>query len=153
MSILKKIAWNFNDTDYQTSDDFNKDISQYQLDIMKERASWNPDEIVVNNPEVGIVYMYWVSEGDPVFDGETKLGDEDEEDDEEEEYDEDEQREVAAKFKADNGKHFTALELLHKLHQRLRHRNLGDHTFFEGLSFFNDSEKRNPPVYYLRCGS
>lgn len=147
MTLLPQIAWAFNSNDYATPEAFSKAISGYQQRIMKERACWEPGEIVISHPSVRIAYEYYTTGHNELFD------DEEGEEDTEEEEGEEEQRNVVLTLKADNGQYITALELLYKLHQRLRQRELGDHIFFEGLSCFNDSEKMSPPLYYLNCGS
>lgn len=147
MTLLKDIAWAFNSKDYDTLSGFNTAVSAYNQKIMKERDNWHPEQIVVDSPKVSIAYEYYVTDHDTRF--------ADEEIETEEIYDEQEdgEQEVVVTFTADNGSSFTALELLYKLHQRLRVRELGDHIFFEGLGSFNDSDQNNPPLYYLNCGS
>lgn len=141
MRKLANIAWRFDRTDYPTSAEFDQDISDYQAAILEEQACWNPAEVVVDHPAVEIAYEYWVTSEEAVFADEMVI------------HDWKEQKEVTATFTADNGKYFTALEMLYKLHQRLRHRELGDHIFFEGLAAEGDSDKQEPPLFYLRCGS
>jgi hypothetical protein len=148
MEILNQIAWNFTNTDYISIDEFNKDIKEYQDTIMGDEAYWNPEDVVVDSPEVHVFYEYWETGEDPVFEDEKDVTESIESD---EEYDEPDQKEVIVTFKADNGTNFTALELMYKLHQRLRQRDLGDHTFFEGLSLEEDEEVQ--PLFYLNCGS
>lgn len=174
MELLDNIAWAFTDTDYPTQEIFSQAVMQYQLEIMEDRNQWHPGEVVIHGPEVEIIYEYWSDGTQPKFDDETLL-DEYAEDDEEEEEDDitdifddademEEERqgqntedmdqvEVKVRFTADNGINFTAAELLYKLHQRLRHRELGDHIFFEGLHAFGENANAQPPVFYLYCGS
>ena len=58
-------------------------------------------------------------------------------------------------LEADNGKSFTAIELLYKLHQKLGP-ILGnqDNRFFEGFTFATDQEPENMgvPIYFLDTG-
>ena len=62
------------------------------------------------------------------------------------------QVEILCLLKAENKKSFTMLELLMKIQNQLRIRELGDHIFFEGIG--NTGKKYNGiPVYYLYCGS
>ena len=163
MELLENIAWVFDDTDYPTQELFTQAVMQYQLDMMEDRAQWHPGMVLVEAPAVEIVYEYWATGSDPVFADETEpdetAGEEAEEDEDEEEEneeeagdDEGEQKEVKMRLTADNGLSFTAAELLYKLHQRLRHRDLGDHIFFEGLHAFG-TENLPVPQFYLYCGS
>lgn len=153
MDLLKHIHWAFNGISYASPEDFDKAITQYQLDVVRPDAVWDPGEIVLETPSVQIVYQYYITPTDIKFEDETFL-DEDEADVQVNDPDEeDEQREIAVTFKADNGYYFTALELMYKLHQRLWHRQLGDHIYFEGLLVCNIPERINPPLFYLHCGS
>jgi hypothetical protein len=153
MDILKNVAWAFNGISYASSEEFNKAVVQYQLDSGKESDAWDPEEIVLETPTVQIIYQHYITPTDIRFEDEIFL-DEDEADVRVNDPDEeDEQREVAVTFSADNGFHFTALELLYKLHQRLWHRQLGDHIYFEGLLVCNTPERIIPPLFYLHCDS
>ena len=61
------------------------------------------------------------------------------------------QVDVKALLKADNGKYFTNLELMTKVHNQQANKELGDHIFFEGMD--SDNEKDGIPVFYVMCGS
>lgn len=153
MDLLKNIAWAFNGTNYAHQDEFDKAVAQYQRDIYEDDSQWQPDTVVLESPEVRIIYEYYITPNDIRFEDET-FPDEDEADIQIDDPDEEnEQREVAVTFKADNGRSFTASELLYKLHQRLWHRQLGDHIFFEGLLVCKVPEQEYPPSFYLHCGS
>ena len=54
-------------------------------------------------------------------------------------------------LKADNGKYFTNLELMTKVHNQQANKELGDHVFFEGMDL--DDEIDGIPVFYVACGS
>lgn len=152
MDILKNIAWVFNGISYDKISDFNKAVAQHQADT-GNREHWQPTDIVLDKPRVQIAYEYYITPDEMRFPDETYL-DEDEADilpDDPEE--ENERREVAVTFAADNGQHFTAGELLYKLHERLWHRQLGDHIYFEGLLFCNKQQQQHTPLFYLHCGS
>lgn len=176
MELLDNIAWAFTDTDYPTQEIFSQAVMEYQLQIMQDRAQWHPGEIVVHGPEVEIIYEYWSDGTEPRFEDETLLDEEDEDETEDLEDepigmadifdDADEmaeeqtdatddmtQLQVKVRFTADNGINFTASELLYKLNQRMRHRELGDHIFFEGLHAFGENAQKQPPVLYMYCGS
>jgi hypothetical protein len=122
MAILSEISWCFNSTNYITFDDFNKALTEFQVEV-NENINWNPNEIVIEHPSVEITYFYWEREGDVVFKderdkGTTKVN----------------KQMITATFIADNGKNFSSVELLYKIHQRLIFRDLGDHVFFRGFN-------------------
>ena len=150
MDILSKIAWNFNATAYRTIGDFNQKVLQYQFGIMKERACWKSNEIVVDSPLIAVVFTAWM-EKESLAENETLLEDDDFFEDEDNSDDGFFQVEIQALFEADNGMNFTALELLYKLDKQVKHKDLGDHTFFEGLS--KEKGEDDIPLFYMRCGS
>ncbi|QOW10355.1 hypothetical protein Q73A0000_08240 [Kaistella flava (ex Peng et al. 2021)] len=150
MDLLSNIVWSFNDTEYDSKEDFNKDISQYQLKIKKEEASWNPDEIVIENNAVDIVFMAWVDENG-LAENETLLEDEEFFDDESNSEFGLFQADIQARLHAENGKNFSALELMYKLDQQMKPKELGDDLFFEGLGSLES--ENNIPKFYLFCGS
>ena len=149
MDLLSNIVWSFNDTEYDSKEDFNEDISQYQLKIKKEE-SWNPDEIVIENKTVDIVFMAWIDENG-LAENETLLEDEEFFDDESNSEFGLFQADIQARLHADNGENFSTLELMYKLDQQMKPKELGDDHFFEGLgSLESDS---TIPKFYLFCGS
>lgn len=60
------------------------------------------------------------------------------------------QVEVIADLTADNGKYFTALELLFKAQNQQANKYLGDHIFLEGIELEKEGDI---PLYYVGCGS
>ncbi|GAA4047037.1 hypothetical protein GCM10022409_36390 [Hymenobacter glaciei] len=150
MDILSKIAWSFNKTEYKTIDDFNHKLLKYQLDIMKERACWKSDEIVVDSPVVEVEFMAWIKKGS-LAENETLLEGDDFFEDEDNSEGGLFQADIKARFEADNGQHFTALELLYKLDKQMKSKELGDHIFFEGLG--DEKNEDGVSVFYMGCGS
>lgn len=150
MGLLNHVVWTFNDIEYKSIDDFNAKVNQYQNLILKEKAGWKPDEIIIARPLVDISYTVWIDR-DSLAENETLLETDDFFEDEENIEDGLFQAEVDARFSADNGKNFTALELLYKLHQQMTTKELGDHVFFEGLE--EDENSTSIPRFYLNCGS
>jgi hypothetical protein len=148
MRLLSNIAWSFNKKIY-TINEFNQQVSQYQIDIMKNKACWRSDEVVIEIPVIDVAFMAWIKKGG-LAENETLL--------EEEGFFEDEdksengffQAEIKARFEADNGRGFTALELLYKLDKQMKPKELGDHIFFEGLSQEGGGDV---PLFYMACGS
>jgi hypothetical protein len=148
MRLLSKIAWSFNKKTY-TVEDFNQRVLQYQLDIMKDKACWKSDEIVIDSPAVDVAFMAWIEKGS-LAKNETLLEEEGFFEDEENSEDGLFQAEIKARLEADNGRNFTALELLYKLDKQMKSKELGDHIFFEGLSQEGESDV---PMFYMACGS
>lgn len=151
MTILNNVAWFFNGISYDSPEEFSEAVMQYQSDAGRDVPEWQPGSVVLDAPEVQIVYRYYITPNDIKFPDEQYL-DEDEADvqvDDPEE--EDEQREVAVTFHAANKQHFTAAELLYKLHQRLWHRQLGDLVHFNGLLSCKPLDTTAVPRFYLHC--
>lgn len=44
MGLLNQVVWTFNDIEYNSIDDFNTKVNQYQKLILKEKAAWKPEE-------------------------------------------------------------------------------------------------------------
>lgn len=150
MELLNQLVWSFNDTEYESIDEFSAKVNQYQKLILKEKASWNPEEIIIDHPLVDILYTVWIDK-DSLAENETLLEGDDFFEDEENSDEGLFQAEIEARFRADNGRNFTALELLYKLHQQMTTKELGDHIFFEGLD--EDESAKDIPRFYLNCGS
>lgn len=150
MELLNQVVWTFTDIEYKSIDDFNAKVHQYQNLILKEKASWKPDEIIITCPLVDISYTVWIDK-DSLAENETLLETDDFFEDEENSEDGLFQAEVEARLRADNGKNFTALELLYKLHQQMTTKELGKHVFFEVLD--EDESATDIPRFYLICGS
>ncbi|MDO5858308.1 hypothetical protein Q2490_13520 [Myroides odoratimimus] len=150
---LNKIAWSFSKKNYLSYEEFNKEVTEYQIIIHKTDQDWKPNEVVFDFPEIQIQYMAWVNGVDDLLENERLIEDdkdvfEDEDNAEDGFY----QVEILAKLKADNGKNFTALEFLIKAHNQQANKELGDHVFFEGTDEqpeFNEGL----PTCYIACGS
>ncbi|WP_080777768.1 hypothetical protein [Chryseobacterium phocaeense] len=154
MSLLSNILWAFQRKEYADITDFNTAIESYQQRILKERASWNPEEIVIQASEADICYEAWIKGKEDIAGNETLIGDEDEV------FHEDNsdygmfQVDLCATLKAQNGSHFTALDLMFQLQNQLSNKELGDHVFFEGLTPKDTEEyKTDIPLYFMYCGS
>jgi hypothetical protein len=150
---INNIAWSFNKDCYTDPQAFDLAVSQYQRDIYDDQNRWKPSEIVFNVPELQIQYTAWVSGPQHLLENEALSQDDLNAFDGEPEADEyGYQVEIVAKLMADNGKHFTALEFLYKVHNQQANKELGDHVFFEGT----DSKPQmisGLPTYYIACGS
>ena len=61
------------------------------------------------------------------------------------------QTDIKAHLTADNGKYFTNVELLRKIHNQLAFKDLGGNEFLEGLEYVGVDG--STPVYRLMTGS
>lgn len=145
---LNNISWSFSKEFYTDIDKCNNDVIQYQKRIYKTDKKWKPNEIVLGFPEVQIQYEAYIRKPTDLLENEILFG---------EGYDFEEgdmfEVEIIAKFKADNGQHFTALEFLMKTHNQQANKELGDHVFFEGIDEEEPEIIDNLPTYYIACGS
>jgi hypothetical protein len=149
MRLLHNIAWSFNKKVYPSIADFNQRVLEYQLAIMKEKATWKSDEIVIDSPAIDVAFMAWIKEGE-LAENETLLEEEDFFEDRDTSEGDLFQADIKARLEADNGRNFTALELLYKLDKQMKTKELGDHIFFEGLS---EEGEGDVPQFYMACGS
>ncbi|SFN49498.1 hypothetical protein SAMN05421594_2983 [Chryseobacterium oleae] len=154
MGLLSNILWAFQKKGYSNIEDFNKEITDYQTRILKEKASWEPHKVVIDAPEINVSYEAWIKGKEDIADNETIIGNENEV------FSEDNsdygmfQVEFCAKLKAANGANFTALDLMYQLHNQVSHKELGDHIFFEGLTADDNEElENNIPHYLMYLGS
>lgn len=153
MEILADVVWSFQQKEYENIQEFDREIEDYQKSILEERARWEKDAIVIDAPEVEVCYEAWVAGPENIMSNEELIDDEDA-------FDEDNsedglyQVELCAKLRAANGSSFTALDLMYQLENQLLNKDLGDHVFFEGLTFHEPTEEEDSvPVYYMYCGS
>ncbi|MFP3596077.1 hypothetical protein [Chryseobacterium sp. SIMBA_029] len=154
MGLLSNILWAFQKKNYNSIEDFNKEITDYQTLILKEKASWEPYKLVIDAPEINVFYEAWIKGKEDMAANETLLGDESDVFSEDNSDDGMFQVELCAKLKASNYTNFPALDLLYQLQNQVSNKELGDHIFFEGLTpQDNEEEKNNIPSYYMYCGS
>lgn len=152
MRVLSNTVWAFKNHHYSNIEDFNKEIAHYQTVILKERAIWDADQIVINTPEIDVCYEAWIKGKEDISSNETVT-------DEANAFNEDDsdhglfQVEFCARLKASNGTYFTALDLLFQLENQVANKDLGDHIFFEGLTANDTEEKYQTPLYSMYLGS
>ncbi|MBF8456885.1 hypothetical protein IV494_06780 [Kaistella sp. G5-32] len=150
MDLLNNIKWTFTDTEYDSKDDFNVAISEFQVASAPEETVWNPEEILLESPAVDIVFRAWIGEND-LLENEILLEDPDFFDDETKSEFGLFEADIQARIKADNGKNFSVVELMFKINEQIQPKELGDDLHFEGLGGLeSDSEI---PKFYLFCGS
>lgn len=152
MGLLSNILWAFQRKGYSSIEDFNKEITDYQTLILKERACWDANQMVIDVPEIDVCYEAWIKGKEDISSNETVT-------DEANAFNEDNsdhglfQVEFCARLKASNGTYFTALDLLFQLENQVANKDLGDHIFFEGLTANDTEEKYQTPLYSMYLGS
>ena len=144
--LLTQIIWQFTPNEYVSNEAFTKDIIDY---IEDNRENWVPNKIALKASRVHIVYEAFITGLEQLRINETVL------DmstlDEECRIDGVFQTDIQAYLTADNGKYFTNVELLRKIHNQLAFKDLGGNEFLEGLEYVGIDS--STPVYRLMTGS
>ena len=124
--MMSKVVWCFRGSRFNSLDVFSREVRDHHISIMKSDERWSPENVVFSSPVVEISYQY---------------------------CDEDDRRVVNTfRLDAQNGKEFTAADLLFQIHNETikKLRNM-DHCYFEGLWF--EAYKDDVLRYYLLLGS
>lgn len=144
--ILTSVYWAFSNQEYVSNDAFTLDIINY---IEDNKANWNPNGIAINSRKICIVYEAFITGIEQLRSNETVI------DmsylDEENRIDGVFQTDIKAYLTADNGKYFTNVELLRKIHNQLAYKDLGNNESFEGLEYVDTDGGTS--VYRLMTGS
>lgn len=144
--ILTSVYWAFSNQEYVSNDAFTLDIINY---IEDNKANWNPKGIAINSRKVCIVYEAFITGIEQLRSNETVI------DmsylDEECRIDGVFQTDIKAYLTADNGKYFSNVELLRKIHNQLAYKDLGNNESFEGLEYVDTDSGTS--VYRLMTGS
>ena len=144
--VLTSVYWEFSNQEYMSNDDFTLDIINY---IEDNKANWNPNGIAINSRKVCIVYEAFITGIEQLRSNETVI------DmsylDEECRIDGVFQTDIKVYLTADNGKYFTNVELLRKIHNQLAYKDLGNNESFEGLEYVDTDGETS--VYRLMTGS
>jgi len=144
--VLTSVYWEFSNQEYMSNDAFTLDIINY---IEDNKANWNPNGIAINSRKVCIVYEAFIMGIEQLRSNETVI------DmsylDEECRIDGVFQTDIKAYLTADNGKYFTNVELLRKIHNQLAYKDLGNNEFLEGLEYIETDGET--PIYRLMTGS
>ena len=144
--ILTSVYWEFSNQEYMSNDAFTLDIINY---IEDNKANWNPNGIAINSRKVCIVYEAFITGIEQHRSNETVI------DmsylDEECRIDGVFQTDIKACLTADNGKYFTNVELLRKIHNQLAYKDLGNNEFLEGLEYIETDGETS--IYRLITGS
>ena len=144
--LLTQIIWGFTPNEYNSNEAFTKDIVDY---IEDNRENWVPNRIAVKISSLNIVYEAFITGIEQLRSNETVL--------DMSTLDEDcridgvFQTDIKAHLIADNGKYFTNVELLRKIHNQLAFKDLGGNEFLEGLEYVDADG--STPVYRLMTGS
>ena len=144
--VLTSVYWAFSNQEYVSNDAFTLDIINY---IEDNKANWNPNGIAINSRKVCIVYEAFITGIEQLRSNETII------DmsylDEECRIDGVFQTDIKVYLTADNGKYFTNVELLRKIHNQLAYKDLGNNESFEGLEYVDTDGGTS--VYRLMTGS
>ena len=144
--VLTSVYWAFSNQEYVSNDAFTLDIINY---IEDNKANWNPKGIAINSRKVCIVYEAFITGIEQLRSNETVI------DmsylDEECRIDGVFQTDIKVYLTADNGKYFTNVELLRKIHNQLAYKDLGNNESFEGLEYVDTDG--GTLVYRLMTGS
>lgn len=144
--LLTQIIWEFTPNEYVSNEAFTKDIIDY---IEDNRENWVPNKIALKASRVHIVYEAFITGleqlriNENVLDMSTL--------DEECRIDGVFQTDIQAYLTADNGKYFTNVELLRKIHNQLAYKDLGNNEFLEGLEYIETDGGTS--IYRLMTGS
>ena len=144
--ILTSVYWEFSNQEYVSNDAFTMDIINY---IEDNKANWNPKGIAINSRKICIVYEAFITGIEQLRNNEAVL------DmsylDEECRIDGVSQTDIKAYLTADNGKYFTNVELLRKIHNQLAYKDLGNNEFLEGLEYIETDGGTS--IYRIVTGS
>lgn len=144
--ILTSVYWEFSNQEYVSNDTFTMDIINY---IEDNKVNWNPKGIAINSRKVCIIYEAFITGIGQLRSNETVLDMSNL--DEECRIDGVFQTDIKACLTADNGKYFTNVELLRKIHNQLAYKDLGNNEFLEGLEYIETDGGTS--VYRLMTGS
>ena len=144
--VLISVYWEFSNQEYMSNDAFTLDIINY---IEDNKTNWNPNGIAINSRKVCIVYEAFITGVEQLRSNETVI------DmsylDEECRIDGVFQTDIKVYLTADNGKYFTNVELLRKIHNQLAYKDLGNNEFLEGLEYIETDGETS--IYRLITGS
>ena len=144
--VLTSVYWEFSNQEYMSNDAFTLDIINY---IEDNKTNWNPNGIAINSRKICIVYEAFITGIEQLRSNETVI------DmsylDEECRIDGVFQTDIKVYLTADNGKYFTNVELLRKIHNQLAYKDLGNNEFLEGLEYIETDGGTS--IYRLITGS
>lgn len=153
--MLDHVSWHFDGTKFDVQEDFNEAITEWNHGLAEDCSEdglifeWNPSEIIIDQPKIRVEYSYSLEKSYILFPEERitpyfkrKLlaapnG----------------QKvyiRLMAELTADNGRNFSTLEVMYKLHKL--HANKIREYYFEGF-YAVGIDKDGVPVYRLSVGT
>lgn len=150
MKLLSKVVWCFSDKKHEDLELFNKKVAKYNHEIMGNENVWDAEKMVALSEKIDIYYTAWITGPEDILPNEELCEEDDFFEDEDNSDGDHFQAEIKMTLEANNQKYFLAGELLFKIHNQFANKELGDHTFFEGLS---ELEGGNQHKFYIHCGS
>jgi hypothetical protein len=129
-TALVAAVWSFfSGEKFSDPAEFDRRVREYHVQVTEE-DTWDPDEVVLPVPRVRVMYFGLESPDD------------------------DEYTDFVAELAADDGRHFTARELLLKLNNTVApHLEGTDHCYFEGLFLTEEVGEDGVPLYEMMQGS
>ncbi|MFM9403243.1 hypothetical protein ACKLNQ_15110 [Myroides odoratimimus] len=141
--IFHNVIWDFSEELPETREELNQEVIAKQIRNFGNSNNWDPNEIIIDKPEVTICYsveMYSeedVVENEQVIKFETFSFPEDIG-----ESDDILVAKIHLTLKADNQENFPALELLYKLHQPLLNKQFIAHLYLDGLEINEQTKNK-----------
>jgi hypothetical protein len=125
-TVMGDVLWRFDGSRFDDQSHFSYAVRQYQVDVANE-DNWSPDKIALSVAKVRVKYRTWEA-GEEI--------------------------DTMVELSSENGRDFTALELLFKIHNAVVDplREV-EHHFFEGLTLDSKPSTKAPPRYVLNQGS
>ena len=121
--LMRGVIWSFIGKPFESLSAFIEEVKKVQLKF-RESDSWEPDEVILEEPVIKIRYNFWKGKN---------------------------KSEPVIELKSDNGRNFAAGELLFKIHNAVAEEvDDVEHHVFDGLSFVDREE--SIPVYWLNQG-
>ena len=149
MDLLNTVKWTFTDSDYDSEEEFIIALNKKQIEE-NNNSTWNPLEIIVENPTFDLVFRAWIEEN-TLAENEILLEDEDFFDDDTKSEFGLFEADIQAHFTANNGENFSISEVMYKIDLHLKTKELGDDVIFEGLGGLESDGI--VPKFYLFCRS
>ncbi|MDM1348294.1 hypothetical protein HX017_14035 [Myroides marinus] len=146
--IFHKVVWDFFEDLSEDKQEFNKEVIAKQIRNFGNADNWDPNEIIIDQPEVVFCYQAILFSKDDKYDNEEiikiitfppfeEMGEE-------------EERYVGiihATLKADNNQNFPALELLYKLHKQFLNKDTPAKLYLDGLE--KNEKPKDKYDYYV----
>lgn len=148
--IFYNTIWNFTDELPETREELNQEVIAKQIRNFGNSDNWNPNEIIIDKPEIVISYRAKLFTKEGIFDNEKIF--------ELEEITFPEEMEIEgmlllatihATLVADNKENFPALELLYKIHELMLNKDSIAQLYLEGLELNQNAENKNEYLLHL----